>query len=86
MSFRSVLLRTNPRSITITAFFAPGSDGSDEGLCLLAGVGEAVKSTGDEVAALKSRVATLARQLVMQQLFVEERARSDGDSGIKQVR
>ncbi|KAK2160923.1 hypothetical protein NP493_1609g00081 [Ridgeia piscesae] len=43
-------------------------------------------TTGDEVAALKSRVATLARQLVMQQLFVEERVRSDGDSGIKQVR
>ena len=43
-------------------------------------------TTGDEVATLKSRVATLARQLVMQQLFVEERVRSDGDSGIKQVR
>ena len=55
-------------------------------VCLLAGVGEAVKSTGDEVAALKSRVAILARQLVMQQLFVEERVRSDGDSGVKQVR
>ncbi|KAI0230665.1 hypothetical protein LSAT2_019023, partial [Lamellibrachia satsuma] len=36
--------------------------------------------------ALKRRVTTLARQLVMQQLFVEERVRSDGDSGIKQVR
>ncbi|KAK2171221.1 hypothetical protein NP493_1090g00063 [Ridgeia piscesae] len=84
-------------------------------VCLLAGVGEAVRSTpppptveelsetlqhayeaytkkaiqattGDEVSTLKSRVATLARQLVMQQLFVEERVRSDGDSGIKQVR
>lgn len=43
-------------------------------------------TTGVEVATLKSRVATLARQLVMQQLFVEERVRSDGDSGIKQVR
>ena len=35
---------------------------------------------------MKGRLATLARQLVMQQLYVEERARSDGDSGIKQVR
>ena len=42
-------------------------------------------TTGDEVETLKSRVTTLARQLVMQQLFVEERVRSDGDSGIKQV-
>ena len=42
--------------------------------------------TSAEVQTLKSSVATLARQLVMQQLFVEERVRSDGDSGIKQVR
>ena len=84
-------------------------------VCLLAGTGEAVRSTppprttdelsealqhayeaytlkaiesttGGEVEILKSRVGTLARQLVMQQLFVEERVRSDGDSGIKQVR
>ena len=83
-------------------------------VCLLAGTGEARRSTpppptadelsealqhayeaytlktiesttGEEVQTLKSRVATLARQLVMQQLFVEERVRSDGDSGIKQV-
>ena len=43
-------------------------------------------TTGDEVSTLKSRVATLARQLVMQQLVVEERVRSDGDSGVKQER
>ena len=42
-------------------------------------------TAGDEVETLKARVAALARQLVMQQLFVEERVRSDGDSGIKQV-
>ena len=48
---------------------------------------KAIKSTtGVQVEALKRRVTTLARQLVMQQLFVEERVRSDGDSGIKQVR
>ena len=47
---------------------------------------KAIETTaGDEVETLKARVATLARQLVMQQLFVEERVRSDGDSGIKQV-
>ncbi len=42
--------------------------------------------TSDRVYAVDSRVATLARQLMMQQLFVEERVRSEGDSGIKQVR
>ena len=42
--------------------------------------------TSDRVDAVDSRVATLARQLMMQQLFVEERVRSEGDSGIKQVR
>ena len=48
---------------------------------------KAIKSTtGEDVASLKTRVATLARQLIMQQLFVEERVRSDGGSGIKQVR
>ncbi|KAI0216103.1 hypothetical protein LSAT2_031841 [Lamellibrachia satsuma] len=46
----------------------------------------AESKTSDEVQTMKSSVATLARQLVMQQLFVEERVRSDGDSGIKQVR
>ena len=45
----------------------------------------AESKTSDEVQTMKSSVATLARQLVMQQLFVEERVRSDGDSGIKQV-
>ena len=45
----------------------------------------AESKTSDEVQTLKSSVSTLARQLVMQQLFVEERVRSDGDSGIKQV-
>ena len=28
----------------------------------------------------------MARQMMLQQLFVEERIRSDGDSGIKQIR
>uniref|UniRef100_A0A8W8KAP3 Uncharacterized protein n=5 Tax=Magallana gigas TaxID=29159 RepID=A0A8W8KAP3_MAGGI len=35
---------------------------------------------------LEGGIENLARQLMMQQLFVEERIRSDGDSGIKQVR
>lgn len=35
---------------------------------------------------LRYTVQTLARQLMLQQLFVEERIRSDGDSGVKQIR
>lgn len=35
---------------------------------------------------LKGGVENLARQLMMQQLFVEERIRSDGDSGIKSIK
>ncbi|KAI0210863.1 hypothetical protein LSAT2_004357 [Lamellibrachia satsuma] len=38
------------------------------------------KPTSDEV------LQTLGRQLILQQLFVEERIRSEGDSGIKQIR
>ena len=34
---------------------------------------------------LQMDVHQLARQMMLQQLFVEERIRSDGDSGIKQV-
>ncbi|XP_060076523.1 uncharacterized protein LOC132556151 [Ylistrum balloti] len=39
-----------------------------------------------DLGVLKGTVQTLARQLMLQQLFVEERIRSDGDSGVKQIR
>lgn len=35
---------------------------------------------------LEGGIENLARQLMMQQLFVEERIRSDGDSGIKSLK
>ena len=35
---------------------------------------------------VEDRLAQLGRQLMLQQLFVEERIRSDGDSGIKVIR
>ncbi|OWF50598.1 uncharacterized protein LOC110450222 [Mizuhopecten yessoensis] len=41
---------------------------------------------GHDLNVLKGTVQTLARQLMLQQLFVEERIRSDGDSGVKQIR
>ena len=34
---------------------------------------------------LQETIGTVARQLMLQQLFVEERIRSEGHSGIKQV-
>jgi len=38
------------------------------------------------IANLEEMVAGLAQQVMLQQLFVEERIRSDGDSGVKQLR
>ena len=40
----------------------------------------------DEVELLKQTLEQVSRQAILQQLFVEERIRSDGDSGLKQVR
>jgi hypothetical protein len=35
---------------------------------------------------VKKTIGTMARQMMLQQLFVEERIRSDADSGVKQIR
>ena len=43
-------------------------------------------TTEEEVARLKNSVKTLAEQLMMQQFYVEEQTRSNGDSGLKRVR
>jgi hypothetical protein len=40
--------------------------------------------TDTDVDELRGTVGQLARQVMLQQLFLEERIRSDGDSGIKQ--
>lgn len=42
--------------------------------------------TDTDVDELRGTVEQLARQGMLQQLFLEERIRSDGDSGIKQCR
>ena len=39
----------------------------------------------DDIIALRSAVEQLSRQAILQQLSMEERSRSDGDSGLKQV-
>ncbi|CAH1794029.1 unnamed protein product, partial [Owenia fusiformis] len=42
--------------------------------------------SADRMNSMEQTVEVMSRQLVMQQLFVEERIRGDGQSGIKQVR
>ena len=39
-----------------------------------------------DVQQMQSSLAQIGRQLMLQQLFLEERIRSDGDSGIKTIR
>ena len=41
---------------------------------------------GKEMKAIRDMMGALSRQIMLQQMFVEERIRSDGDSGVKQVR
>ena len=49
-------------------------------------LGEADTKLEDELGNIRKSLATLARHVMLQQQFVEERIRSDADSGIKQVR
>ncbi|KAJ7378067.1 hypothetical protein OS493_024729 [Desmophyllum pertusum] len=44
------------------------------------------KKQEDEMESFRQILGALSRQVMLQQLFVEERIRSDGDSGVKQVR
>ena len=44
------------------------------------------KESPSEMESLRKIVGSLSRQIMLQQMFVEERIRSDGDSGVKQVR
>ena len=47
---------------------------------------EPEKNLAAEIKSLRNALGALSRQVMLQQLFVEERIRSDGDSGVKQVR
>ena len=40
---------------------------------------------GDRIETLEYVTTQLARQLMLQQMYVQEKSRSEGDSGIKQV-
>ena len=55
---------------------------------LLAGIKLLSLTTCDEidVKQMQSSLTQIGRQLMLQQLFVEERIRSDGDSGLKIIR
>ena len=46
----------------------------------------AINQMKENQLSLQKTIGAVARQLMLQQLFVEERIRSDGHSGIKQVR
>ena len=47
---------------------------------------DADKNLAAEIKSFRSVIGALSRQVMLQQLFFEERIRSDGDSGVKQVR
>ena len=47
---------------------------------------EADETSSRKIAKIQNSVTALYRQVMLQQLFLEERIRSDGDSGVKQVR
>ena len=54
-------------------------------LLLLACAQSSVRAQSDELEMLKETVEQLGRQTILAQLNAEERIRSSGDSGIKQV-
>lgn len=45
-----------------------------------------LKKSNDDAKKMTQQIGTLTRQMMLQQLFIEERLRSEGQSGIKQVR
>ena len=44
------------------------------------------ETPSEDVERLNGTLARVARQLMLQQLYVEERTRSEGDSGLKTIR
>ncbi|XP_033743388.1 uncharacterized protein LOC117329518 [Pecten maximus] len=52
----------------------------------LIGVSTAVNHLQSDIDKLVNDISELARHLMLQQLFIEERIRSDGNSGVKQIR
>ena len=71
----------------ITAsFFDPYDDPASDIASLreeIATLGSALK---EQTMELKTQLGALTRQMILQQLFIEERIRSEGQSGIKQIR
>ncbi|XP_069131371.1 uncharacterized protein [Argopecten irradians] len=55
-------------------------------LLFLGLLGTAVGNIQSDIDKLVNDIDELARQLMLQQLFIEERIRSDGNSGVKQIR
>ena len=52
----------------------------------IASLAKDLKESKKESKKVNTRLGTLTRQMMLQQLFVEERLRSEGQSGVKQIR
>ncbi|XP_032236694.2 uncharacterized protein LOC116617810 [Nematostella vectensis] len=56
------------------------------GLVVLLGAVTAQEDIASELKKMKTTLAAMTRQMMLQQLFVEERIRSDANSGVKRIR
>ena len=52
----------------------------------IASLADDLKESKEESKKVNTRLGALTRQMMLQQLFVEERLRSEGQSGVKQIR
>ena len=86
ISFPSIEMNPAFRVLLVVLVFAGRVCNAD----VLSGVADAMEDADKKLAAesksLRNILGALSRQVMLQQLFVEERIRSDGDSGVKQVR
>ena len=81
----AILVMSATASIIDNRFEDPAAD-----IALLreqmASLSKDLKQSKEESKKMKTRVGALTRQMMLQQLFVEERLRSEGQSGVKQTR
>ncbi|XP_063396658.1 uncharacterized protein LOC134681139 [Mytilus trossulus] len=54
-------------------------------LCVILSI-QSIYTKKEEIERLQKEIGKLSRQVMLQQLFIEEKIRSDGDSGLKQTR
>lgn len=54
-------------------------------MCLILSI-RTISTNKEEIERLEKEIGKLSRQVMLQQLFIEEKTRSEGDSGLKQTR